>query len=78
MSKLLADGQIILEDGTRVTADQIKEPDSPSPNVLILHFNSIEAVDQLLAHPRFLAYQKDPENITNSVIHIVEQGEPIL
>ena len=73
ISKLLAEGTLTLEDGSQVTADQIKEPDSPSPNLIILHYNSIESIKLIQSNPKFLNYMSGPNNSTYSVIHIVER-----
>ena len=61
-------------DGNEVKASQIKEADSPSPNFLILHYNSIESIDAILNNEKFMAYIKNPDLFTNSVIHIVENN----
>lgn len=55
-SKLLADGQLTLEDGTVIKAEQVKEADSPSPNLLILHYNSVDSIVQVLKNPVFNQY----------------------
>lgn len=47
ISKLLSQGSLMV-DGKEVLAEQIKEPDSPSPNFLILHYNSIASVKAVL------------------------------
>ena len=78
ISKLLADGILLLDDGTQVHAEQVKEPDSPSPNLLILHYNSVESIKQIQNHPKFVADVSNPNNQTNSIIHIVERTEPII
>lgn len=33
-------GKITLDNGQVITVDDVKEPDQPSPNFIILHFNS--------------------------------------
>ena len=33
-------GKITLDNGQAITVDDVKEPDQPSPNFIILHFNS--------------------------------------
>ena len=64
-----------MDNGLLVRAEQIKEPDSPSPNFLILHYNSLEAIDAILNHEKFIAYIKNPDNFTNSIVHIVENSK---
>jgi hypothetical protein len=71
ISKLLAEGTLKLDDGTIVKAEDIKEPDSPSPDLLILHYNSIECVGKILQHPKLTAYLSNPQYRTESVIHVV-------
>jgi hypothetical protein len=64
IGKLLAEGKLVLENGTQVAADQIKLKDDPSPNLLILHYTSVESIGQIAAHPKFQAYINNSENVT--------------
>lgn len=75
ISKLMAEGSLTLDDGSVVRAEQIKEPDSASPNLLILHFNCIDAIERTLEHPKLKGYLSNPEYMTEGVVHIVENPE---
>jgi hypothetical protein len=46
--------------------------------VLILHYNSLSAIDQIINHQVFKSYMQNPQSITYSVIHIVESPELIV
>lgn len=72
----MKNGKIVV-NGREILVEEIKEPDSPSPNVLILHYNSISSIEEIAKNATFKDYMQNPNNFTYNVIHIVENAHII-
>jgi hypothetical protein len=42
--------------------------------VLILHYNSVSAIEEIVNNPVFKNYMQNPTSFTYSVVHIVEKA----
>ena len=56
IGKLLADGQLVLEDGRKVFAKDVREEDTDAPSFLIVNITWVGSLVQIVKHATFQKY----------------------